>query len=331
MSILNIKDINKRLYNPEVSSLFSVGDILDWNEILKSLKGKTTPDKKRIWEFFDEKTKRIIEKWTQWKALDENSKNLIIKELNKILGKRDFYDENTFKDVALDKGAKELYREGLKNLNRNKIKRFNRFLFESIYPQQIAKIHSKIEAERLTVTPILNPKVQIEGPGIDLRLSNQFIVFNPEHISHFNIGKLDSMEVRKYQNHVVVPFHNPFILHPKTIVLGSTLEYISMPTNLEGTLEGRSSWARLGLIVATACAIDPGFKGCVTLELTNLGNIPLSLYPGIRLAKLILSDTSSPSVYPEEKKYFCQIGPEFSKVYSDKELKIFTRKDNSKR
>ncbi|MBC8390767.1 MAG: dCTP deaminase [Actinobacteria bacterium] len=194
----------------------------------------------------------------------------------------------------------------------------------------------EIEKERLTVTPILNPKVQIEGPGIDLRLSNQFIVFNPEHIPYFNIGNLNRKQIvkdiRKYQSHVIVPFHQSFILHPKTIVLASTLEYISMPTDIEGTLEGRSSWARLGLIIATACAIDPGFKGCITLELTNLGNLPLRLYPGIRLAKLILSETSSPSDYkPQNKKYFCQIGPEFSKIHLDKELKIFTRKDNSKR
>ena len=194
---------------------------------------------------------------------------------------------------------------------------------------------TKIDEKRLIVTPILNLKDQVDGPGIDLRLSNQFIVFNPENIPYFNIGNLDhrqiNKQIRKYQSHVIVPFHQSFILHPKTIVLASTLEYISMPTDIEGTLEGRSSWARLGLIIATACAIDPGFKGCITLELNNLGNIPISLYPGIRLAKLILTETISKSKYnPKNKKYFCQIGPEFSKIHLDKELKIFTRKDNSK-
>lgn len=178
----------------------------------------------------------------------------------------------------------------------------------------------------LVVTPILNLEKQISSPGIDLRLSNQFIVFKAENISLLDIRKnLTNQTIRKYQKEVVVPFDQPFILHPKTLVLGSTFEYVSMPEDLEGELEGRSSWARLGLIVATACAIDPCFKGCITLELTNLGNQPLYLYPGIRIAKLILRETKSSSIYEKDvRKYFCQIGPEFSKLHEDKEIDYFS-------
>ena len=100
-----------------------------------------------------------------------------------------------------------------------------------------------------------------------------------------------------------------------------------MPNDLVGTLEGRSSWARHGLIIATACAIDPGFKGCITLELSKIGNLPLYLYPGIRLAKLILSTAMSESTYSSKtKKYFCQIGPEFSKAHQDDEVRLFSKK-----
>ncbi|HDK26887.1 MAG TPA: dCTP deaminase [Candidatus Atribacteria bacterium] len=194
------------------------------------------------------------------------------------------------------------------------------------------RLKEKNDAVKLIVTPILDRINQIGASGVDLRLSNQFIVFNPEHIPYFNIGNQKNsaslkinMQIRKYQNHVIVPFHQSFILHPKTVVLGSTLEYISMPLDIEGTLEGRSSWARLGLIIATACAIDPGYKGCITLELTNLGNIPIKLYPGIRIAKLILRETSSLSEnYDNKRKYYCQIGPEFSKIHLDEELEIFS-------
>lgn len=182
------------------------------------------------------------------------------------------------------------------------------------------------KVNRLVVTPILDLKQQIEGPGIDLRLSNQFIVFKSENTPHINIATLDDYNIKKVQSEVVVPFGESFILHPKTLVLASTLEYISMPHDLSGTLEGRSSWARLGLIIATACAIDPGFKGCITLELTNLGNLPLYLYPGIRLAKLILMETTSPTEYEGSgKKYYCQIGPEFSKAHKDPDLDFFSK------
>lgn len=184
--------------------------------------------------------------------------------------------------------------------------------------------HTKRE-KRLIITPILNKEMQIDGPGIDLRLSNQFIVFKPENISHFDLKKINNKEIRRFQSHSVVPFFKDFVLHPKTLVLAATFEYIALPNNLSGTLEGRSSWARLGLIIATACSIDPGYKGCITLELTNLGDLPLHLYPGMRIAKLILSETTSESEYNElNRKYFCQIGPEFSKANQDDELKLIT-------
>lgn len=177
--------------------------------------------------------------------------------------------------------------------------------------------------ERLVVTPLLNIEEQIKGPGIDLRLSNDFIVFKPENMQDFDIKRHNPEKIKKFQSSIVVPFFQPFVLHPNTLVLASTLEYVSMPLDLFGLLEGRSSWARLGLIIATACAIDPGYKGTITLELTNLGEIPILLYPGARITKLILSKTSSESDY-ENRKYNIQIGPEFSKIHEDKELRYFT-------
>jgi dCTP deaminase len=186
------------------------------------------------------------------------------------------------------------------------------------------RLQEKDESRRLVITPILDKESQLDGPGIDLRLSNQLTVFKMQNISHINVGDVHDFEIRKVQSEVVIPFGKTFILHPKTLVLGSTLEYVALPNDLTGILEGRSSWARLGLLIATACAIDPGYKGCITLELSNLGNLPLYLIPGVRLAKLILSTTSSDSIYENKKrKYFAQIGPEFSKAHLDDDLKIF--------
>jgi deoxycytidine triphosphate deaminase len=187
----------------------------------------------------------------------------------------------------------------------------------------LKRLKSDDSNQRLIITPILDEKNQLDGPGVDLRLSNQFTIFRMENISHINVGDTREFKIGKVQREVVIPFGKTLILHPKTLVLGSTLEYVAMPKDLVGTLEGRSSWARLGLLIATACAIDPGFKGCITLELSNLGNLPLYLIPGIRLAKLILSPTTSASNYSKKRKYFSQIGPEFSKASQDKDLKIF--------
>lgn len=183
------------------------------------------------------------------------------------------------------------------------------------------------DPKKLVVTPLLDENKQINSPGVDLRLSNHFIVFKSENFSHLDIkDNVSNQNIRRFQQEVLVPIDQPFILHPSTLVLGSTLEYVSMPLDVEGELEGRSSWARLGLIIATACAIDPGFKGCITLELTNLGNQPLLIYPGIRIAKLILRETLSQSSYSDEdRKYFCQIGPEFTKIHTDTDLNLFNK------
>lgn len=182
-----------------------------------------------------------------------------------------------------------------------------------------------IDSHKLIITPILDEKHQIGSCGIDLRLSNHFIVFKTEDMSHFDLGKPDQSKIRKLQRHVVVPFKKSFILQPNTLVLASTFEYISLPTDLWGLLEGRSSWARLGLIIATACSIDPGYKGCITLELTNLGKLPIHLYPGFRICQLILNTMEEPVVSADRTtKYDFQIGPEFSKISEDPEIKFFT-------
>jgi dCTP deaminase len=83
-----------------------------------------------------------------------------------------------------------------------------------------------------------------------------------------------------------VPFRHSFLLHPGTLVLVPTLEWVVIPKDLQGVVTARSSWAREGLSIATATLINPGYKGIVTLELANLGQIPITLYPGLRLAQI---------------------------------------------
>jgi deoxycytidine triphosphate deaminase len=104
-------------------------------------------------------------------------------------------------------------------------------------------------------------------------------------------------------------------------------ECLATPFDLEAQVEGRSSWARVGLQIATATSVEPGFKGVLTLELSNLGTIPIELYPGVRIAQLFLHD-ATPELqrpYGTERKYKCPVGPQFSHIHADKDGRIFTK------
>ncbi|GAH46269.1 unnamed protein product, partial [marine sediment metagenome] len=95
-----------------------------------------------------------------------------------------------------------------------------------------------------------------------------------------------------YNAHLIeshyVPLGNDFILHPNQFVLGITLEWIHFPKDLAGYVIGRSSWGRQGLIIATATGVHPGFSGCLVLELSNSGEVPIHIYPGLRIAQLFV-------------------------------------------
>jgi len=82
------------------------------------------------------------------------------------------------------------------------------------------------------------------------------------------------------------PFAKPFLLHPGTLALVPTLEWVKLPDDLQGIVTARSSWAREGLNIATATIVNPGYQGIITLELANFGEIPITLYPGLRLAQI---------------------------------------------
>lgn len=85
-----------------------------------------------------------------------------------------------------------------------------------------------------------------------------------------------------------IPFGGRYILHPRSFVLGTTLEWIRLPRRYAGSVIGKSSWGRRGLIIATATGVHPGFTGCLTLELTNVGEIPIEISPGMRICQLSL-------------------------------------------
>jgi dCTP deaminase len=191
--------------------------------------------------------------------------------------------------------------------------------------------------EAIVVTPILDRDTQIGPCGIDVRLGKQFIVFNEnvQDVFTFDIEKGENINV--FQDEIVLAIGSPIIIHPGKVIIASTFEYVSIPGDLECQVEGRSSWARLGLVIATATTIEPGFKGVITLELSNIGKIPITLYPGLRIAQLIFhsieSDVSRADSIPDEsgkqnieKKYIYNIGPKSSRILNDKDVDYFVKK-----
>ena len=173
---------------------------------------------------------------------------------------------------------------------------------------------------RLEVNPRLAGTIQ--RASIDLRLGTRFITFQRSGIAAFNAVKGTSP--RTVQRSVERSWGIPFVLHPGEVVLAAALEYVALPADLSAQVITRSSYGRLGLITATAAQVHPLYRGCLTLELVNLGTVPLELYPGERVAQLVFLtvDVPKPLQPPTEEelfrtRYSCPTGPEFPEVTVD--------------
>jgi dCTP deaminase len=187
----------------------------------------------------------------------------------------------------------------------------------------IDRLHTDIRNKRLIITPILDPRVQIHSCSIDIRLGNEFIVTRRTKVPSIDpASPYIESKIEQYQSKIYVPLGKALTIHPHQFVLGSTLEYLGMPVNLCAIVVGRSSWGRLGLVIATATKIDPNFKGCITLELVNEGDVPIELYPAARVGQLIIYNTSSPAPPYKGKHEDTPTEPGFSRIYKDDEWKF---------
>ena len=176
--------------------------------------------------------------------------------------------------------------------------------------------------QRIIITPMIS-KNQIGNGIIDLRLGTEFILTRKTKFSNLNVKKNNLREnIQKYQEKIRINIKDSLVLHPNQFILGCTLEYIKLPSDIIGYIIGRSSWGRLGLIIATATLVNPGFAGVITLELTNVGEVPINLYPSLRIAQLSLHKckfTIKRSV-EVKGKYFGSTSPFFSRIYEDSDL-----------
>ena len=158
------------------------------------------------------------------------------------------------------------------------------------------------------------------GPSsVDLRIGNKFMVFKHAEVTHIDPRENAKDELMSL---VEIPEGQSFIIHPGEFILSNTLEYVQLPDDMVGRLDGRSSWGRLGIVIhSTAGSIDPGFEGQLTLEIANISKVPVKLWPGSRICRITFDMLSSPSENPYNKrqgsKYHQQIGPQPSRISRD--------------
>lgn len=180
-------------------------------------------------------------------------------------------------------------------------------------------IRAQVSDGRLKLDP-WDPEL-VQPSSIDVRLDRYFRVFNNSQYTHIDPA------IQQDELTALVELEpnsdKPFVLHPGEFVLGSTLEVVTLPDDLASRLEGKSSLGRLGLIThATAGFIDPGFSGHITLELSNVANLPITLWSGMKIGQLCVFRLSSPAEHPygSERygsRYQGQRGPTPSRSYKN--------------
>ncbi len=166
----------------------------------------------------------------------------------------------------------------------------------------------------------------ISGVSVDLRLGHRFRVFSSHTIPYIDLSGsrelVDQAVEKVMSDEVYIDDEGTFVLHPGELALGITLESITLPDNLVGWLDGRSSLARLGLMVhVTAHRIDPGWSGNIVLEFFNSGKLPLALRPGMAIGAMSFETLTAPAERPytkrEDAKYRGQSGPVASRISED--------------
>jgi dCTP deaminase len=176
-------------------------------------------------------------------------------------------------------------------------------------------IREQIETGRITIDPF-DPTC-VQPSSVDLHVDDQFRVFANSRYAFIDVRE----EMPDLTELIQAKPDEPFILHPGEFVLGSTVERVRIPDDLVARLEGKSSLGRLGLLIhSTAGYVDPGWDGYLTLELSNVANLPITLYPGMKIGQISFFRLTSPAETPYGRagnKYQGQRGPTASRAFRD--------------
>jgi dCTP deaminase len=177
-------------------------------------------------------------------------------------------------------------------------------------------IRRLIEEGRIRIDPFAPSLMQ--PSSLDVRVDRYFRVFRNSRYPYIDV-KVEQEELTE----LVEADEEPFILHPGEFVLGSTLERVTLPEDLVARLEGKSSLGRLGLLIhSTAGFIDPGWDGHVTLELSNVANLPITIYPGMKIGQISFVQLTEAAEHPYGSagigsKYQGQRGPTPSRYWQN--------------
>jgi dCTP deaminase len=178
-------------------------------------------------------------------------------------------------------------------------------------------IRKEIESGRIVIDPF--DPTAIQPSSIDLHVDDRFRVFANSRYPYIDVKK----EMPGLTEVVEVADPDPFILHPGEFVLGSTLERVAIPDDMVARLEGKSSLGRLGLLIhSTAGYVDPGWDGFLTLELSNVANLPITIYAGMKIGQISFFRLSTPAERPygsteTRSKYQGQRGPTASRFFEE--------------
>lgn len=178
-------------------------------------------------------------------------------------------------------------------------------------------IKEEIEKGRIVIDPYNESDVQ--PASVDVHLDNQVLVFRNSRRPFIDIKE----DISDLTEMLEIGDDRPFMLHPGEFVLGSTQEAIELPGDLVARLEGKSSLGRIGLLIhSTAGYVDPGWRGNLTLELSNVSNLPVTLYYGMKIGQLSFLELTTPSdnLYGSPalgSKYQGQTAPTASRIDRD--------------
>src|SRR3954462_3197569 len=183
------------------------------------------------------------------------------------------------------------------------------------------------DEEGIFVSPLIDPLVQLGPSSLDLHLGTELCTTRITGTTHLDLTEdKDRLaeEVRKYVDKRRIAADEFFVLHPGEFALGATFEFLRLPRDIAGRLEGRSSLGRLGLqIHATAGFVDPGFEGILTFEFINAGRLPLKFGPGLRLGQICFFKMEEAQIgYLDKKvsKYGGPLGVEVAQPPRDPEI-----------
>ncbi len=190
-----------------------------------------------------------------------------------------------------------------------------------------AEIIRRIKSGNLVVSPILTEE-QIGAASIDLRMGNVVLMVRARGASHVDPAATMTksgtaqdyeIEVDRQQKHerYEIPFETKFLLHPSSLALVPTLEWLKLPPDVLGTVTARSTWAREGLSIATATLIEPHYEGIATLELANLGQIPIALHPGLRIAQIAFARVGGDTLRPSRGQFSRSFEPRQGDIAKD--------------